>query len=171
MNEPNDTLSEMLKGAIESARAAGRHDVADYLALRAANDAVRQAGVQWLLDSLIEIAMDRRNDHLGIAVDRTEPHSFSHLNANLTGSRINVRHGVRCLSVEAGWTRTPADGFMRGGAMAVARITHFGLPKQNENLYLVPTEGLPAWKNADSVRDAKAFTINDLKRHFAVLID
>ena len=170
MNELNDAWSEMLKRAIDSARAGGRHDVADYLELKATNDAARQTATTWLIDSMIEIAAARENDPFGLAIDRNDPYHFSHLGANLTGSRLSIRHGVRCLSIEAGWTRTPADGFMRGGAMAVAKITHFGLQKENEVFYLVPTDGLPIWKNAEAGGDASPLSILDLRRHFGILL-
>ena len=56
-------------------------------------------------------------------MENENPHNFRLRGANLVGSLLRVRQGVRCLTVEAGWTRTPNDGFMRGGALAIARIT------------------------------------------------
>jgi hypothetical protein len=43
MNELDQLWSEKLSTAIDNARKTGRGDLADYLELKAANDAVRQA--------------------------------------------------------------------------------------------------------------------------------
>jgi hypothetical protein len=171
MDELDDVWSRMLKNALETARTGGRHDVADYLELKAGNDAIRRAGIRWLLDSFIEVAATEESARLGIEIERTDPHNFSHLGANLVGWRLSLRRGVRCLSIEAGWTRTPSDGFMRGGAMAVAKLTHFGMPKQNSVLNLVATEGFPVWKEHGASREAPPVSAEDLLRHFRLLID
>jgi hypothetical protein len=56
MNELDEAWAEMLAGAIENAKASGRGDVADFLALKRSNDAIRQTAVDWLFNSFIEIA-------------------------------------------------------------------------------------------------------------------
>lgn len=168
MSELDRLWSQMLDEAMASARASGRHDVADYLDLKARNDALRNAGVRWLFESLIGIAGEATRQHTAITIDRDDPHNFAHRGANIAGSRLTFRLGVRCLSVEAGWTRTPADGFMRGGALAIAKISHFGIAKMNTELMLKPAESAPGWTAyyADGVSVAadEAF----LRQHFAV---
>src|SRR5215470_2131826 len=113
----------MLAESSANARAAGRHAVADYIALKASNDQIRERGVRWLFDSLIELAAIANRQNIAVTIEREDPHSFHHLGANMVGSLIRFRHGVRCLTLQAGWTRTPRDGFMRGQALAAARIT------------------------------------------------
>lgn len=145
----------MLAAAAEKARASGRNDVAAYLHLKASNDLIRQASVNWMLDTLIEHAASANRSNLAIAIERVEPYSFSHLGANLVGSCLSLRYGVRCLTVETGWTRTPADGFLRGGGLALARFRHFGVPKAGAILSLTNNDEMPAWRivNGDSVAD------------------
>ena len=170
MSELDHLWSQMLDEAMAAARASGRHDVADYLDLKARNDALRNAGVRWLFESLIGIAGEATRGLAAITIDREDPHNFPHWGANMAGSLLTFRLGVRCLTVEAGWTRTPGDGFMRGGALAVAKISHFGIAKMNAELHLKPSESGPGWLayNADG-----AFIAADeafLRKHLSVFL-
>src|SRR5262245_46903082 len=126
MNELDEFWSENLSTAIEHARGTGRGDLADYLELKAANDAVRQAGVVAFFDKLIELATSELASGR-ITIEHESPHQFLHRGANMAGRLLRLQYGVRRMTVEAGWTRTPKDGFMRLGALAFARITHFGM--------------------------------------------
>lgn len=158
----------MLDEAMRAARAAGRHDVADYLDLKARNDAIRHANVRWLFEAVSHIALEVETR--GLKVEREEPHRFEHRGASLSGSLVRLSQGVRCLTVEAGWTRTPSDGFMRGGALAVAKMTHRGMPKMSADLILKPDKDGPGWTAiyADGVSIAVDETF--LRQHFAVFI-
>src|SRR4051812_28331845 len=129
MTELDQLWSQMLEKAAANAVHSGNREIADYLHLKAANDAIRAVGVGWLIDTIIQIAGHAVRQHPAITIEREEPHNFARGNSNMVGSLVRVRHGVRCLTAEAGWTRTPGDGIMTGGALAFARITHFGLPK------------------------------------------
>ena len=162
MTELDQVWSEMLGDAYRNASAAGRNAVADYLRLKATNDAIRAAGVKWLFDTFIEFAGEAVRNNAALTIEREEPHSFRHGNSNMVGSLISVRHGVRCLTVEAGWTRTPGDGVMRGGALAFARVTHFGMPRAGEELRLVHAEVLPRWM----AEAGQPVTSGELRGHF-----
>jgi hypothetical protein len=168
MNELDEIWSQMLEKAIAGSENAGRGDVAAYLRLKATNDAIRQRSVKWLFDSLIEIAAEADPNFAHFKMERVEPHNFSFRGANMAGSKLNIRQGVRCLTVEAGWTRTPSDGFMRGGALAHARITHFGIPKENTDLLLIRGNSLPEWYEAEKPKDSDPFGLAGLRRHFTV---
>jgi hypothetical protein len=74
------------------------------------------------------------------------------------------------LSVEAGWTRTPADGFMRGGALACALITHFGISKANDELILVRNENVPSWFSVAQDGKRSLFDSKNLQHHFRVFL-
>ena len=168
MHELDEIWAQKLAEAAENARVAGRHDVADYLALKAANDAIRRTAVAWLFDSLVQIAGEANRASAGIEIEREDPHSFSLRGANLVGSLFRVREGVRCLTLEAGWPRTPSDGFMRGGALAIARIVHFGMPKAGAELSLVKREDKPAWVvNVEGVA-SREFDSATLLEHFRI---
>lgn len=168
MNELDETWSKMLSQALENARVSGRHDVADYLNLKAANDTIRQTGVAWLFDTLIEIAGDANRSNPGISIEREDVYNFLHRGANIVGSLVRLRLGVRCLTVEAGWTRTPADGFMRGGALAFARLTHMGMPKANTDLSLIKSEESPIWQFMLEEKGAQIFRSESLRDHFRI---
>jgi hypothetical protein len=170
MNELDDIWSQMLAEATQNAKASGRHDVADYLSLKASNDLIRQRGVQWLFDSLIEIAGEANRRNASISLEREDPHNFKYYGANLVGSLLRLRLGVRSLTLEAGWTRTPADGFIKGGAMAIARISHFGMKRSGAELSLRFQKDMPCWVAGEIGENPKEFHSLDLLRHFAVFI-
>lgn len=167
MTELDEVWSQMLSDAEAKADASGKRDVAEYFRLKAKNDAVRSAGVKWLIDSIVEIAGHAMREHNTIIIAREEPHNFGHGNSNMVGTLVTVRYGVRCLTVEAGWTRTPRDGIMRKGALAFARLSHFGLADMSVELRLIHSETLPNWIDKDG-------TVIDsclLKRHLDILLD
>lgn len=170
MSELDQLWSEMLDEAMLAARSSGRHEVADYLDLKARNDALRQAAVRWLSEMLIGIAGEATRQFAAITIERVEPHNFPHRGANIAGSLLTFRHGVRCLTIEAGWTRTPADGFMRGGALAIAKLTHFGLAKMNAELHLKPSESGPGWVAFYADGASTAADEEFLRQHFAVFL-
>lgn len=170
MSGPDPTWSQLLANAIETARSSGRNDVADYLTLRASNDEVRTAGVSALFDAVGAVAAEKSEQGIKIAFSLNNSHNFQYRNANIPGSRAEYRIGVRCLMIEAGWTRTPSDGFMRGGALAVARLTHFGIKKANIELILTKSTGSFAWMQADEGRVIRMFGHDDIRSHIDLLI-
>lgn len=167
MTELDQVWSQMLSEAAAKAVAAGESDIADYLRLKAANDVVRTTGVTWLIETFIEIASRETISNTNITIEREDPHNFAYGHSNMVGTLLEVRYGVRCLAVEAGWTRTPRDGIMRNGALAQARITHFGLPKHSAELQLVHGEALPEWLNKNNA----VFDSNEIRRHMDLLLD
>lgn len=172
MYELEEVWAQKLNAALTEAQAAGRGDVADYLALRATNDALRQTSVRWLFDSLMEIASfaNRGDGGASVTVETENPYQFAFGNANLVGGRLSLRQGIRCLTLEAGWTRTPADGFMRGGALAAGRVAHFGISKHNTDLFLVLENNAPVWFSADKNGTRAAFDSRNLNHHFQVFL-
>ena len=170
MNELDQFWSEKLSTAIGQARETGRSDLADYLELKAANDAIRQAGLDQFFGTMIEIATAPEHASKNITVERENPHNFQHRGANMVGSLLRLRYGVRCMTVEAGWTRTPTDGFMRLGALAFARITHFGMPTANEEFLLKSTGGNAAWAAVRNDKADASFNLDKLNEHFIVFV-
>ncbi len=170
MNELDEVWARKLTEARQKAQAAGRADVADYLALKASNDLIRQTSVKWLFDSATEIVSIANRNGSSIVMETENPHHFAFGNANLAGSRFIFRQGVRCLTVEAGWTRIPNDGFMPGGALAAARISHFGMSKHNAELLLIRSEDVPKWFVADTDGKRDFFDAESLHRHFRVFL-
>ncbi|MDQ2746488.1 MAG: hypothetical protein M3T96_04420 [Acidobacteriota bacterium] len=170
MNELDEVWSRQLSAALTQAQTTGRGDVADYLTLRAANDEMRRASVRWLFDSLVEIASfaDRGDGRISIETD--PQHLFNLGNSTLRGEMARLRQGVRCLTVEAGWTRTPADGFMRGGALALGRVSHFGISKHDVELSLVLQNDVPGWFAANKTGKREVFDSRNLNEHFQIFL-
>jgi hypothetical protein len=166
MNELDEAWSLMLAGAIQNANASGRGDVADYLALKQSNDLIRQTSVDWLFGSFIELAAEANRQNSAISIEREDPHEFSFQSARMAGSIIRISLGVRRMTVEAGWTRLPAHGFMRNGALAAARVTHFGMPKAGADIILIRDGEIPVWNCVDG----PAFDSQKIAEHFAVFL-
>ena len=167
MTELDHVWAEMLAKASTKAQDLEFRDIAEYLRLKAANDTVRGIGVGWLVDTIIEIAGQAVRSHAAITIEREEPHNFADGNSNMVGSLLRVSYGVRCLTVEAGWTRTPRDGIMRNKALAMARITHFGLPEKGTEFRLVHSETLPNWLD----KTGNTVDSSELRRHLDTLLD
>ena len=167
MRDLDTFWSQMIDQAIENAASDGREHVADYLRLRAKNDAIRHAGVNWLLEMFIANGMTPELISRGLTVERTESHQFRHGNSSLVGSQLRFQLGVRCLSVEVGWTRTPSDGIMRGGALALAHVSHFGMIRENEHFALILEEPRPRWRHSQTGASLDKITLD---RHLVTLV-
>ena len=168
MNELEQVWTRKLNEARAKAENSGHADVAEYLALRATNDLIRRTSVEWLLNCLSEIAGDANRSGASIRIEMENSHRFQFGNASLVGSLCRLRQGVRCLSVEAGWTRSPADGFMRGGALAVALVSHFGRSKHNAELVLISEKNAPSWFSVGKSGKRELFDARNLQRHFQI---
>lgn len=146
MSEFDEEWARVLAEAEQRARAHGRGDVTEYLALRQTNDFARKAGAEWLFSTFIEHAGRANRGGASIRIERSEAHRFRVGNSTMVGTLLKFGLGVRSLMVEAGWPRAPHDGIVRGGGLASARIRHFGQPKADEELLLVYAEGKrPQW--------------------------
>lgn len=171
MTERDELWDDLPAEMIDFAQAASRHDLADFIALKASNDEIRQRAVEWLLGIFTEIAGQLNRRNVPVEIERHEPHSFAAFKANMVGIKAIFRHGLRCLTIEAGWTRLPSDGFMRGGALAVAQIRHFGLKRHSMDLAVLKIDDQPRWHEIDSDNVAHSIEIADLARHLAILVD
>lgn len=167
MTELDQVWSQMLAEAGVDAETKGLSHIADYFRLRATNDAIRAKGVMWLLGAVIEAASEAQRHAPSIKIERIDPHSFSHGSSTMVGSLISVHYGVRCLTVEAGWARIPSHGIMRKGALAIANISHFGMPKAGTVISLVRGDAFPQW--VDSRGEIVDST--EINRHVDVLLD
>jgi hypothetical protein len=170
VNELDEIWSEMLTESAANARATGRHALADYLALKATNDEIRERAVRWLFDCFVELAGAANRQNIPVEIERQDPHSFQHRGANMVGSILRLKQGVRCLTLEAGWTRTPRDGFMRGQALAIARISHFGIKGATVELYLKRTDDLPEWFVLNRDESASRLEAAELLKHFSTFL-
>jgi hypothetical protein len=99
---------------------------AEYLALKAANDELREQGKQWLWNSLdvicseISRELSARNNQ-PLQVGRQE-WQFKIEDSMMVGERFGARFHEKTLIVEAGWPREPQHRFVPGRGLARARI-------------------------------------------------
>jgi hypothetical protein len=168
MSELDEAWAAALSEAERRARQAGRKDIAEYLSLKNSNDLLRQAGVDWLLAEFTSAAADANRAGGSIQISRAEGHRFKIGSSTMVGHLITFTNGVRRLYVEAGWPRTPRDGFVRGGGLACANIRHLGLRTQNEELLLTKSsKGAPVWKSLKH----PSLHESHMRRHIAILLD
>jgi len=158
--------------ARERARGGGRNEVLEYLDLKAANDAARTRGVEWLLELFTAAAGELNRAGAGLALARTDAHRFRVGNSTMVGPRLVLRRGVRALTVEAGWPRGPRDGIVRGGGLASALIGHFGNARAGEELLLVPDAHADArWFVVEKTGARTELQPAHLRRHLTRLLD
>jgi hypothetical protein len=170
MGELDEAWAAALSEAEQRARLAGRRDVAEYIALRNSNDLLRKAGVDWLVAGFTRLAGDANRAGASIQISTKEGHSFAVGTSTMVGPLLTLSNGVRTLYVEAGWPRTPRDGFVRGGGLASANIRHMGLRAASQELLLSKTKtGAPTWKSLST--KPHELHESDLRRHIAILLD
>jgi hypothetical protein len=168
MSELDEAWAAALSEAERRARLAGRKDVAEYLTLKNSNDLLRTAGLDWLISGFTALAAEANRAGASIQMSKQDGHRFQTGTSTMVGQLLTLTNGVRTLFVEAGWPRTPRDGFVRGGGLACANIRHLGIKAANEALLLMKSHtGAPAWKSEryPSVLEA------DLRRHINILLD
>ena len=158
--------------AEKRARAAGRGDVVDYLALRAVNDLARSAGIKWLLETFTALAGEANRAGASINLSTQDAHRFRVGNSTMVGRSLTLRAGVRAVTVEAGWPRTPRDGIVRGGGLACANVNHFGNRKASEELLLVKApQSAPQWIALGTSGARTPFAEDSARHHIKKLLD
>ena len=171
MSELDEAWALALAEAEQRARLSGRTDVAEYLARRHSNDPLRKTGTDWLLVTFTELAAIANRGGSSIQTSSTDGHRFRLGSATMVGRLLTLKSGVRTLSVEAGWPRTPRDGFVRGGGLASANIRHLGLSSLSEELLLLRSDtGTPCWVSAD---EHPRSPLNEARiaHHLSILVD
>ena len=173
MSELDAEWARRLAAAEAAARARGREDLAEYLALRATNDLARATGCDWLLATASALAGAANRAGASIVVTQTDAHRFRVGHSTMVGRKLALRAGVRELTVEAGWPRAPQDGIVRGGGLACARLTHFGDRGRNAELLLIASaEGAPRWVALNTDTGARTpFDEESLRQHVARLVN
>ena len=86
----------------------------------------------------------------------------------MVGTQLTFRRGVRTLTIESGWPRTPRDGIVRGDGLACANIKHLGRARMNDELVLLRSKtDSPQWF---VLKDDERALLNDsvLRRHISL---
>ena len=157
VSELDEAWDLALAEAQQRAARAGRRDVAEYLRLRASNDLLRQTGIEWLLNTFTVLAGQANRRGASLQISKENAHRFPVGNATMVGPLLTLAFGVRALTIEAGWPRSPSDGFVRGGGLACGRIRHRGKKSVDDELMLMRSEkGAPRWMVIDNKTDRQS---------------
>jgi hypothetical protein len=174
VSELDEAWALALAEADARARAAGRSDISEYLALRNSNDLIRTTARKWLLGMFATAAGEANRAGASINISTEEAHRFKVGNASMVGGRLSLGSGVRMLLVEAGWPRAPRDGFIRGGGLACGNIKHRGIKSANEELRLVlNSSGAPSWLvegKHGTAAETHELHEADVRNHIAILL-
>lgn len=171
MSELDEVWKQDIKSAIEHAKETNRFDIADYLSLRVSNDKIRTESIKWLFDTVLEIVFAFNKHGANIKIEQKEKHRFKFGDSDLSGSLLKLQQGIRCLTIEAGWTQNPSDNFMPGGALVCANIKHFGFGKMNEELVLLKYEDKPQWFSIVDETNRASFNMRSFRKHFEVFLN
>ncbi|MCM3904418.1 MAG: hypothetical protein ND866_22200 [Pyrinomonadaceae bacterium] len=171
MSELDEAWASALAEAESRARLSGRADVAAYLSLRNSNDLLRRTGIEWLISTFEILAGQANRRGASIQISKEDNHRFRAGNSTMVGRLLTLRYGVRQLSVEAGWPRTPRDGVVRGGGLASANIRHLGIKSASEALQLVQSrQGAPSWVVGAKGEGQTQIHETNLRKHIATLL-
>ncbi len=171
MSELDEAWEVALADAERRARAAGRRDIADYVALRKQNDLLRRTAVDWLVMTITTLSGEANRKGAGIQIEQQDDYRFKVGTATMVGRQVTLRNGVRALTLEAGWPRAPRDGFVRGGGLACANLKHFGQPRANAELLLLrSSKDAPQWTVLEKTGTRSPLTEAKLRAHFAMLL-
>ncbi|MGA9994368.1 MAG: hypothetical protein WBP93_03085, partial [Pyrinomonadaceae bacterium] len=76
MSELDEAWALALAEAERRARATGRGDVAEYLALRASNDQARTTATQWLFATFTALAGEANRAGASVSITKEDAHRF-----------------------------------------------------------------------------------------------
>lgn len=171
MNELEDAWELALSEAMRQARLNGRADIARYLDLRAQNDLLRRAAMDWLTTTFTSLAAVANRHGAGIQIQQEDAHRFRRGSATMVGTQVILRRGVRALTLESGWPRMPGDGFVRGDGLACANIKHLGRHRSNAELLLARSaKGAPQWIIMEKTEARVPLTEEQIRQHFSILL-
>lgn len=172
VSELDETWAAAVADAEARARAAGRADMTEYLALRGSNDLLRTTACDWLTATFRNVAGEMNRAGASLQISSDDNYQFTVANAALLGKLLKLENGVRQLLVEVGWPRVPKDGFIRGGGLALGRLRHIGIKSASEQIRLVTSrEGSPRWIVENNREPAEEIREANIRHHIAVLLD
>lgn len=172
VSELDEAWAAALAEAEVRARAAGRADITEYLALRSSNDLLRKTACDWLLATFRNVAGEMNRAGASLQMSSEDNYQFTVANAAMVGQLLKLENGVRQLLVEVGWPRVPGHGFIRGGGLALGRLRHVGIKSASEQIRLVTSpEGSPRWIAENNREPPVEIREANIRQHLAILLD
>lgn len=152
----------------------------EYLALRAANDRMREQGLDWIWDTLSTVCA-QMDGELGGAPERPavrlarQEWQFDVGRSVMVGQRFGVRFRTATMIVEAGWPRLPQHGFVPDQGLARGRISLSSSPildaRLADDLILKARgDGSAAWHVIRNGALGESITAATLRNYLDVLL-
>ncbi len=143
----------------------------EYLALRAANDLLREKGKAWIFDTFDQLV---REGGLEILVGRQD-WEFTVERSTMVGERLGARLSGKTLTIEIGWPRMPEHGFVPNQGLARGRISLSLSPmlsaRPAEHLILkAAKDNQPIWYSIVETHLGSELTKDRLAEHLNTMI-
>ncbi|MGH9899512.1 MAG: hypothetical protein ACRD63_11820 [Pyrinomonadaceae bacterium] len=146
MNDNDSQWQDLMSETERRARAGGSGDAFDYFNLRAINDELRAAGIEWLITTGLTFSGKANRHGAYLTTEKIDQHRFRFGNSSMLGVRFTINFNGEFLTIEAGWPRTPKDGIVRGGGLACGLVTNSRNRKEQITLLLVrQSDGSTRW--------------------------
>ncbi len=166
MNQNRDNFEQNLDATFKKVEFENESLPPEYIALRNSNDSIRKRSSEWLKKLMLEITSAFNAGGANIEIFENQKHRFKFGQSRFSGSKLELKQGVRCLTLETGWTQGVNDGILPNRALACAQISHFGFKKSNESLLLLRFEDEVKWYSAEGERSFSSFDLSSLRKHF-----
>src|SRR5687767_12123421 len=88
LSELEEHWANALAEAERRARTLGRKDLADYVALRSANDLVRRTAVEWLMSTFTTLATEVNGGTANLVIEHQDHHRFRIGQATMVGQLL-----------------------------------------------------------------------------------
>src|SRR6266436_4679829 len=95
VDELDETWAAALAEAEARARAAGRGDISEYLALRKSNDLLRKTACDWLLATFRNVAGEMNRAGASVQISNDDNYQFTVGSAGLVGKLLKLENGIR----------------------------------------------------------------------------
>jgi len=168
MTTSDDFWLKLLDQEIERGTVSAEGVFQDYLSVRGANNSIRKHAAEWVFSSFLKFSEKLTSNGFQIVMEEKTESQFVFEGATLTGPSMVFTSGVRNLSCEVGSIKAPGHGIIKGGGIAIARLSHFGIPERNQILRLIVGEETGRW-----VVDGgppRQFDAYDIVGHFKILV-
>lgn len=156
--------------------------IADYLALREANERLREAGREWIWSVLsgfaeaVNLTTGEAGTGFATAVELgRQQWQFPVEQSTMVGERFGIRHNSRTLLFEIGWPQLPEHGFIPDNGLARGRVTFSQNvmldPRPIAEIILRRTQATPTWHFILNKKLGDRVTELRLRELFRLIID
>jgi hypothetical protein len=162
--------------------------LADYLALKARNDQLREQGRAWMWESVSRHSAEINSEIAALPPGPASPSQpvsglqigrqdwqFKVGRSVMVGERIGVRYAGRTLVIEVGWPREPEHGHVPDHGLARGRVSLSGnvmleARLRDELILKRNSDGMPVWHYIRDSTTGEEVSQNRLRNYLEELL-